>query len=844
MRIPKIPKFVTGTLEHLERSQFAVQQAVVESSRAIQQMRQSQLELELRVQQSGFIGAQGMQALQLQQQVAQQAAGTTMGWNMAGAAASAIPYAGPILGAVLQGYGQYQTQEQLMQAQIQAQRLQIQDQTNFVFNQIARMSGSPIQSLYGQFGSPVSASGLSAPGEMQPMLTLQSAQAYAMVNNGPVPLGFQSWEAELRRSVAPGLPYGDPNVAMRSIAGMQASARMDFRSMGYDERSFFMQAYGLRDATASEVTAAEMRSRGASEADISRITSSSAMTGRPGGLLSTDRAATVRRMEEDVFLGGEDMAAALRSSLPGDMQGDLTSAVQRLGQFRGRTIMAQAGVSEATRAYMMGDVNAAQKAISGAGGEIAEIAGVAKSLAYNPDGTVRRAEALQLYEQLAGQQLGAAQQAAQMAYGGQAVGIAGAYGAGRLGMAQFAAYGDVSGLMTGAANIRAGISGDIAREQQMMSQNIWSPEQRAASIERQSSLREQEIQILERVVTSLNRMNEAVGQTGTNLATGAFQRAIMGGAGGTEFVQGGLGVASRIGSQIQGVSGKLAARETQLRNMGRDPSTFMNDFEYLRLANTQNQLATEQEQMLSSLISGPASVGIRRSEQAMNFEIGVLQQLPGTYGSLTGALRRGINTLQGDIDERGRMREQMMGSGVWNEQRQLEYEQYVQSRQMQQVGMFGQLSYGWEARIPSQFVNTPGNVSFAAPFLSMMAAVSSGVENPMFGSNRPMPSYLRTLGSLAGSTGTAEGMGVTGVTGVAPNANFDSPYMPVYNLPGAGSSGDLRQVFAGGIRVVIEETGEDGTTRYRNGTAYINEGTRSDTSPAAMAEINNILRVR
>ena len=97
------------------------------------------------------------------------------------------------------------------------------------------------------------------------------------------------------------------------------------------------------------------------------------------------------------------------------------------------------------------------------------------------------------------------------------------------------------------------------------------------------------------------------------------------------------------------------------------------------------------------------------------------------------------------------------------------------NQQREQLGMQmtefqQQYNYGWEARLMSSVVGAGENFALLHSRFSHRAAVRAGVRHPSMGSTEAGPSgYLREgmdiIRSIAGATGTPEGMAVSAMTG-------------------------------------------------------------------------------
>ena len=188
-----------------------------------------------------------------------------------------------------------------------------------------------------------------------------------------------------------------------------------------------------------------------------------------------------------------------------------------------------------------------------------------------------------------------------------------------------------------------------------------------------------------------------------------------------------------------------------------------------KLEEEKARLAYEQAEMAATQV--PFSLGLRREENQTRFAIQALSAFPGQYGSirnLLGKQMQGQEHQAHEIEARRNAHRAQYG-GKLPDHLEFAYEQQLQQVALEQAGTFQQLSYGWESRLTSQMLGTPGSMAFLSPSMSFAAAIGNGVVNPHMGATQEqVPMFLRQaslISSLAGATGTAEGFGVTAMTG-------------------------------------------------------------------------------
>lgn len=255
---------------------------------------------------------------------------------------------------------------------------------------------------------------------------------------------------------------------------------------------------------------------------------------------------------------------------------------------------------------------------------------------------------------------------------------------------------------------------------------------------------------------------------------------------------GGMGIAGDFSEGYSEASQEVAgwdAKVADLRARGHDE----NSGDLLRAKQAAGQARLKQLSLGSSFAGSPLSASSQNAINQSQFELGILNTLPGAVGSRRNVIGSQINLLSGAVEEtmaRMDFQRQAQG-GVLTNADQLRYNDELRGYKTQQVGLFNEMSYGWQSRLMSTIINAPGNFAGVAPGLAMRAAVGSGVRNPLFGSNGfDIPDFMggaSLMGSISGATGTPVGMAVTGMTRT-PGA---SPATPLYvvNVGGQGNMG-------------------------------------------------------
>lgn len=153
--------------------------------------------------------------------------------------------------------------------------------------------------------------------------------------------------------------------------------------------------------------------------------------------------------------------------------------------------------------------------------------------------------------------------------------------------------------------------------------------------------------------------------------------------------------------------------------------------------------------------SAPLPAALTGQIESGAFSIQMAGSLPGMYGPRREMMGQQMDLLAGAIGYRQRQRaEQMAVQGHLTPEEELTYQREIMGLQGQRVGLFNEMSYGWQSRLLSSVVNAPGNFAMVAPGMAMRAAVGAGVRNPLFGSRvGDVPDFMEQammVGSLSG----------------------------------------------------------------------------------------------
>lgn len=273
--------------------------------------------------------------------------------------------------------------------------------------------------------------------------------------------------------------------------------------------------------------------------------------------------------------------------------------------------------------------------------------------------------------------------------------------------------------------------------------------------------------------TALSSMTQSI--TGA-VASNAFKIGV-GGSGAAGFLGGSLDAAQgTLGAARQ----ELANLEQSVRAAGGNPDR--ND----AVLAARQRVAQAEGGVINaglSYASAPMSASMREEQAQAQFSVGVLGRFPGTYGSVRAGLMKQMGIYEHEAGEVDQLEKSLIAKkGSLTDEEKYQFNQRRRSLAMEQAGVFEQLSYGWESRLQSQMLGAPGSMAFINPALSFRAAIGAGVRNPHMGATgEDMPMFLRQAmlaSSIAGSTGTPQGFGVTALTGA--RIVLDVP------LPGGG----------------------------------------------------------
>ena len=226
-----------------------------------------------------------------------------------------------------------------------------------------------------------------------------------------------------------------------------------------------------------------------------------------------------------------------------------------------------------------------------------------------------------------------------------------------------------------------------------------------------------------------------------------------------------------------------------------------------RVAETrQGQVATG----LQFLQSGFSAAATERVEQGA-FAIQAASILPGGFGirrEMMGQQLAGIGMERAELEQMfGELRAARGGELSAGEIQA--YNRQQRNLSMQQIGLLGELSYGWQNRLLSTVSGAP-DMSAINPLVSYRAAIGAGVRMPFFGSNQgDLENAIESsmmIGSIAGQQ-TPAGLAAqaftrmpntVGMRGSAGNM-FDGVVLQV-EIPGIGTaSGQFRPRTGGNV---------------------------------------------
>ena len=338
--------------------------------------------------------------------------------------------------------------------------------------------------------------------------------------------------------------------------------------------------------------------------------------------------------------------------------------------------------------------------------------------------------------------------------------------------------------------------------QERLNSGLTDPRQRSELEAQLISNMRQLVNITEQAARSFASMNIQVSQTSQQIAQGAMSAGVMRGAGGV----GAVGMAGNVMQQTRQTIATINAEISRARGAGiAEDSPYMMSLKQQAQQQDVNLAASELQSA-----NMPLEIGHRRQMSALNFSSQFLQAMPMGYGSLRRVYGQQIAGAQEEMglvsrDEQ-ELRRQMGGSLT-------PAQQEVFQTRMQNAGMiyanaFQQLSYGWQDRLISNMVNTPGNFGFASGQVSYRAAVGAGVRSPFFGAKGPQDVMSYISGSflsdnmnpnnpagfnrsaLSGMSGISDrGFGFIGGSAIPSVADILSapsqvgPYAPSSNMP-------------------------------------------------------------
>lgn len=310
-------------------------------------------------------------------------------------------------------------------------------------------------------------------------------------------------------------------------------------------------------------------------------------------------------------------------------------------------------------------------------------------------------------------------------------------------------------------------------------------------------------------------------------------------------------------AQVQAAQNALAADQHLLEGMrsGAVPAdSALIQQQEARVA--QGRLGVAQSRTTLGQVDIP--LPIREAREQTQFELGVLRNLPGTYGSIRGLLGRQI----GNIEQEANVliqEYQQRGPEMSEEGR---HQIRTQLRQLgtEQAGAFQELSVGWENRLMSRVINNPGSFNLEGRGMSLMNSVMAGVMNPHFGSTgRDLPFFLResalapipSLGlpgvrELPGSETGRFGPGVADPTRFLREAGGAGTGMGSGRIVGPGATGTMAHRQDGNThRIVVEIVvkSEDGRILGKGGGNVTAGGVNAALTSGGLEDLLNQIGV-
>jgi len=551
-------------------------------------------------------------------------------------------------------------------------------------------------------------------------------------------------------------------------------------------------------------------------------------------------------MRLDILLGGEKAAEGYLKRF-GAIEGVPEQIKDLMGgdyqELRAAENQAQSQDIFSSDLYQRGYVESAIREREGSGGSIKTQMNLLEKDAYNPDGTVKSPEAALRYRQLSSAYTSSQVSASDMAFNAGSPAITAMAGQGQIGFA-LGSFGNPGAVAAGLANTTGAVMADNERIDKRLQDGNLTPEARAGYQSQRDANITRFIEAVDRATVSVAAMGQAAAQTGTAQALGNLQRGMAGGAAGAEFA----GLADKsvaaIGKEKALIDKQIQERETLVKKMGGDPEL---DERLNALKQKSDGLETQGFILARQTAIVPLAVGTRRDMSRTDFNLDILGTIPGAVGAMRKELSEGIGNTQRAYKEMEANRATKVAEGNWLEVDQEKFEQGAMDLKRKEAGYRSQLAEGFEGRILSTIMNSTSNVDFISPDMAYRIAVGSGgLKGARFGANKDnQREYLKdalALGTIAGNTSTSDGITTTGNTGArhgesaeahearrrAGNGiagNNQSGVEFALRLPGLSGGGTSSvgggNPFAGmTLRVVIESTGEDGRTRFQNGSAH------------------------
>lgn len=178
----------------------------------------------------------------------------------------------------------------------------------------------------------------------------------------------------------------------------------------------------------------------------------------------------------------------------------------------------------------------------------------------------------------------------------------------------------------------------------------------------------------------------------------------------------------------------------------------------------------------------PVDLSLQMRLSGAQYQAQVLQSVPGAYGNIRGAYREQLGVLEQEAAQIQQQQQQQRDAGQLNPAAQFEYQQRLQQIGVQQAQAFEQLSYGWENRVMSRAINSPGSFNLEGRGFSMMNTVTAGAWNPHFGARQDQLPFFLRMANLA----RIPVSGLPGVQGLGPGI----PGLPEpAGLTGSGDDG-------------------------------------------------------